>query len=240
MDFLQRIDWSAFFAFVAIALSQLPPIKFWRRQQLKVEVYSRANISHLIGNPGVGLVVNVRNLGGRSARIRSLKMNIEREGSHVADLHPTHHYESLSSNNALIYVPVELAAGQSWMGSLVFSKELKRAEELEYRRLTTAIRKEIADKIAARPANQFGMVTAEESFYQPFIRMYEREFRWVPGDYKLTISLVIEGTDQIFPAAYRFTLYDFEVDQLAQYTEQYKYGHVETTGPGVSVPLLPL
>ena len=58
--YLDWTFWAAAMAFVAITLSQIPPIHLLLRpKRLDVEVNSRIRVSHMVGNPNAGVIVSI-------------------------------------------------------------------------------------------------------------------------------------------------------------------------------------
>jgi len=54
--------WAVVFAAIAIALSQLPPIRLWfKKAKLEIELYSKIAITHKVGNPNLQLHLIINN-----------------------------------------------------------------------------------------------------------------------------------------------------------------------------------
>src|SRR5438552_18688660 len=78
--YLDWTFWTAVVAFVAVILSQVPPVRIlFRRAAIKVEPYDRLNVTHHLGNPNVHLHVQLRNTGGRSVRVSSVSLAVPRD-----------------------------------------------------------------------------------------------------------------------------------------------------------------
>jgi len=104
--------WTALLALAAIVLSQLPPVRLLLRpRRLEVEVHSRINITHKVGNPNASLVVSIRNTGGRDLRIKGLSLSVSRDGKPVTNMPGAHYFETPSSQALVLFVPFTLKPG---------------------------------------------------------------------------------------------------------------------------------
>ena len=71
--------WSTVVAFLALVLSQLPPLHIlFRRAKLDAEAHSQMHITHKIGNPHAQLHLILNNTGGRELRIRAIELHFKR------------------------------------------------------------------------------------------------------------------------------------------------------------------
>lgn len=114
--------WSMVVSFMAVVLSQLPPIHLLLRpRRLEVEVHSRVQLTHRVGNPNVGLVVGITNSGGRDLRIRSMHLRVTRDGQALVALPAQAYYETSSSTSSVLLVPFNLKPGDSWAHKSIFS-----------------------------------------------------------------------------------------------------------------------
>ena len=118
--------WAAVVAVLALVLSQLPPVRLWfRPKRLEVEVHSRIQVTHKVGNPNVGIYVSVRNTGGRELRIRSLQISLTRDNAPLAVLSAQNYFESPSSQSSVLFVPFSLKPGETWAHGTRLSKSLR-------------------------------------------------------------------------------------------------------------------
>ncbi|SLJ85908.1 hypothetical protein [Psychrobacter sp. DAB_AL43B] len=94
--------WSAFFALLALILSQMPPIHILlRRAKLDLEVYSRIFITHKVGNPNLQIHLILRNIGGRVIRVKKMNAVILRDNKKVMSL-PAQTYVANQKDNQLV------------------------------------------------------------------------------------------------------------------------------------------
>lgn len=201
--------WAAVVAVLALVLSQLPPVRLWfRPKRLEVEVHSRIQVTHKVGNPNVGMFVSVRNTGGRELRIRSLAIALSRDGVPLATLTAQNYFESPSSQASVLFVPFSLKPGESWAHGTNFLNLFDRATEKLYRESESALGADIRRKLRARPAEDSRPVVAEPELVAPFLAMFERLFIWQPGEYVAELKVVAEPGSASFGRSYRFTLYE--------------------------------
>lgn len=236
--------WAAAAAVIAIVLSQLPPVRLWfRPRRLEVEVHSRIQITHKVGNPNVGMYVSVRNTGGRDLRVRSLEIVLSRDGSPLGTLDAQNYFEAATSQSAVLFVPFTLKPGDSWGHVTNFLNLFDRATEKLYRESKSALATDIRRKIRARAEGDEHPVIAEAELVAPFLALFDLLFVWLPGEYVAELPMVAEPGSASFSRKYRFTLYESDSAELRSHSEDYKFGaglsyHVDRHA-GSFVPLSP-
>lgn len=217
--------WAAVVAVLALVLSQLPPVRLWfRPKRLEVEVHSRIQVTHKVGNPNVGMYVSVRNTGGRELRIRSLQISLTRDNAPLAVLSAQNYFESPSSQSSVLFVPFSLKPGEAWAHGTNFLNLFDRATEKLYREGESALGADIRAKLKARPAGDERPVVAEPALVAPFLALFERLFVWQPGEYVAELRVLAEPGSASFSRSYRFTLYESDSTELRSHTEDYKFG----------------
>ena len=217
--------WAAIVAVLALVLSQLPPIRLWfRPKRLEVEVHSRIQVTHKVGNPNVGMYVSVRNTGGRELRIRLLKLSLTRDNAPLPVLIAQNYFESPSSQSSVLFVPFSLKPGETWAHGTNFLNLFDRATEKLYREGVSALNTDIRAKLRARPAGDEQSVVAEPALVAPFLSLFERLFVWQPGEYVAQLQVLAEPGSASFSRSYRFTLYESDYTELRSHTEDYKFG----------------
>lgn len=236
--------WSAVVALLALALSQLPPVRLWfRPRKLDVEVHSRLQVTHKVGNPNVGIFVSVTNSGGRNLRVREMNLAVSRDGKSLGTLPAQNFFETSSSQNSVLFVPFTLKPGETWAHGANFLQLWDRATEKLYRESESVLSADLRRKFAARPEGDKNPVKAEPELVKPFMEMYERQFVWFPGEYVIELSVASEPGSASFSKKYRFTLFESDSTELRSHTDDYPHGgglsyNVERH-VGVFVPLLP-
>ena len=217
--------WSAVIAILALVLSQLPPVYLlFRPRRLEVEVHSRVQITHKIGNPNVGMVVSVRNTGGRELRVRSLQISIARDGISLGTFPIQNYFESPSSQSSVLFIPFSLRPGEVWAHGANFLNFFDRSTEKYARASEAALGVDIRNKVQARPKGDDQAVIAEPELVKPFMDLFQRLFMWVPGEYIIELSVIAEPGTASFSSRYRFTMYESDSIELVSHTEDYKFG----------------
>jgi hypothetical protein len=217
--------WSAIVALLALALSQLPPVHLWfRPRRLDVEVHSRLQVTHKVGNPNVGMYVSIRNTGGRELRIRTTKLAVSRDGTSLGTLPAQNYFETPSSQSSVLFVPFSLKPGETWAHGTNLLQLFDRATEKQYRESESALGSDIRRKLAARAEDDKQAVTAEPRLVKPFLDLFERLFVWLPGEYVVELKVDTEPGSASFSKKYRFTLYESDSQELRSHIEDYPYG----------------
>lgn len=236
--------WSAVVAVLALVLTQLPPAKLWfRASRLDVEVHSRVQLTHKVGNPNLGMYVGIRNIGGREVRVRSITVALTRDGNALGVYPVVNFFETSSSTSAVLFVPFSLRPSEVWAHGANFLRLFDRNTEKIYRERDSELRSNIRRKLAARAEEDKELVVADAEYVQPFLDMFNRMFVWLPGEYTLDLQIGVESGKAAFGKQYRFTLFESDSEELRSHTDDFKYGgglsynldrHV-----GVYVPLSP-
>lgn len=234
--------WAAVVAALALVLSQLPPVHLWfRPRRLEVEVHSRIQVTHKVGNPNVGMFVSVRNTGGRELRIRSLRMVLTRDNIPLVILPAQNYFESPSSQSSVLFVPFSLKPGETWAYGTNFLNFFDRATEKLYREAESTLGADIRRKIQARAEDDRQPVVAEPELVAPFMKLFDQLFIWQPGEYVAELIVDAEPGSASFSRKYRFTLYESDSAELRTHTDDYKFGggvsYIVDKHAGVFVPL---
>jgi hypothetical protein len=236
--------WSSFVAVLALFLTQLPPIRLWLRpSRLEVEVHSRVQLTHKVGNPNLGMFVGIRNIGGREARVRSITAALALDGNALGVYPIVNFFETPSSTSAVLFVPFTLRPSEAWAHGANFLRLFDRNREKFYRKKEYELRINIRQKLAARGEKDKELVAADAEYVEPFMDMFNEMFVWLPGEYTLDLKIQVESGKSAFGKRYRFTLFESDSEELKSHTDDFKYGgglsynvdrHV-----GIYVPLSP-
>jgi hypothetical protein len=218
--------WAFATALVAVALSQLPPIRLWfKRPKLELEVHRQLAVNHDVGRPLLQIYLMITNTGGRNARINSIILKVERNGLEVATLTAMGYFDTTASKEAVLMVPFELAPDASWGHTVNFHSPMSRDEERRFRSDQAALRAEIQRLIElqrAETADSKNAVSADDTFVRPFIERFNKAFIWSEGEY--SIQMTVETSRGRFAATYKFVLYESDRDDLRRRTENYAQG----------------
>lgn len=240
--YLDWTFWAAVLSLVAIVLSQIPPIYLLLRpKKLEVEMHSRIRINHMVGNANAGVVIGVRNTGGRNLRIKKLILSIARDGKPILQLPGLNYFETPTSQAQVLFVPFTMKPGESWTHSVSFFNEFDRQTEKLFRESASALTGDIRKKLDVRSEDDKKMVVADERYVVPFQLLFDRLFVWQPGEYVISLLVSAEPGSASFIKKYRFTLYESDTRELSEYVNDYKYGIGLTFGQekhsGVNVSL---
>ena len=219
------VFWSFAVSFFAIVLSQIPPIYLLLRpRRLDVEVHSRIQLMHRVGNPNIGLVVGISNSGGRTLKVRSMEVSLARENETLRSLSAQAYFETPSSTTSVLLVPFSLNPGESWSHSVSFFNSFDRNTEKSFRSDFSKLKKDLQQKIDSRPPESKQLVEAEADVISPFSKLFERHFIWFPGEYIISLSVKAEPGSASYSKRYRFTLHESDTNELRDQTKKYKYG----------------
>lgn len=217
--------WAAIVALIALVLSQLPPVHLWfRPRRLEVEVHSRIQVTHQIGNPNVSMYVAVRNTGGRDLRVRSMRLELTRDGISMGTYSAQNYFETPSSQQSVLFVPFSLKPGETWGHMTNFLNLFDRATEKKFRSSESALVSNIRAKLQSRPQGNPDKVEAEPELVAPFLEMFNRLFIWQPGEYVANLVVDADPGSASFIQKYRFTLFESDAADLRAHLNDYKYG----------------
>lgn len=217
--------WGIAASFVAIVLSQIPPIHLLLLpRRLEIEVHSRILVTHHVGNPNLTLVISVRNTGGRELRIRGIRIDLARDGRSIGMFPAQNYYETPSSTSSVLFVPFSLKPGEQWTHGVNFLNFFDRPTEKSYREHLSAIQADIREKLDTRAEGDKSLVIVDPALVTPFEELFRRMFVWESGEYVATLSVTAEPGSASYSKKYRFTLYESDTHDLKKYAEDYKYG----------------
>lgn len=216
--------WTALGSILAILLSQLPPVKHWfRPARTEVDVQTRVQIAHKVGNPNIGLYINLHNVGGRELKVKSLNLRIKRDKLNI-ELDAINYYEQTSSQTAVLFVPFILKPLESWGHITNFLNYFDRSTEKRYRKAESAHRTNIHQKQQLRLQNDQSLVIADQEFVTPLEDLFRELFIWEAGEYIMELTVNTVPKTASCNKKYRFTLYESDSEELASYVKDYKYG----------------
>ena len=212
--------WAVVASFAAIILSQLPPVKYWfKSSNLDIELYSRVWLTHKIGNPNLQVHVIITNIGGRQVKVRKLEAHLERNNRDVFVLPIQNYYLQANDKDTVLFTPFSLQPDEDWSHISNFLNFFDRDDEQRYRDIESRLRQDISAK---KTINPDALVEADDANVQPIIEFFNEKFRWLPGEYHITLKAVT--TDKEYSKKYRFTLFETESNELRSHANDYKYG----------------
>ena len=216
--------WTALVAFLALVLSQLPPLHLlFRRGKLTLEAYDRLHVAHTIGNPSAQLHLILVNKGGHPVRVKGITLGLRRDADAPWTLKAQGYFQSIGDQSAVLLTPFTVAPGQEWAHTVNFMMPLSRQDDQRLRQLQSALRNDIQAK-KALPENANVVVEADAATLNPVLASYRQKFKWEPGEYAVTVTIVTESAKTTLTKAYRMTLFESDTADLRGYADEYKYG----------------
>lgn len=240
--YLDWTFWAVVVAMLAVILSQIPPVHLLvKPRRLNVEVHSRIQVTHKVGNPNVSMHVSIGNSGGRNLRIRGLRLLVSRDHKSLLELPAQNYFESPSAQSSVLFVPFMLKPGESWAHVVTFSNLFDRQTEKLFRESESALRLDIQEKLRARTEGDKRPVTAEPLLVAPFHQLFERLFIWDTGEYVMALIVEAEPGSATYSKKYRFTLFESDTADLRKHAVDYQYGggisYNVDKHAGLSVPI---
>lgn len=218
--YLDWTFWAAIAAFLAIVLSQLPPVAVMlKRANLDIEDFARIVLAHRVGNPNASLYVILNNVGGRKLRVRKITLSFDRNDQKLFSLPLQNYYEKQDSLGAIIFTPFTLDPKEEWSHLSNFLNFFNRDDEKRYKNMESALRQNIMEKKKDRPDD---LVERDSDVVEPLLQFFKEKFDWKEGEYKL--RLTVETDRKSFSKGYRFILSEFESTELESRSDDYRYG----------------
>ena len=220
--------WAVVVAFIAIALSQLPPVhQLLKKAGIDFELYSKISITHKVGNPNLQLHSLISNIGGRKVRIKNIDASIERDGIQIVTLPAQNYLQTPNDQSSVLFTIFSLNPGEDWGHIINLLKFFGREDEKQYRELEAKMfadfRKKHA-KIKEKLEELKEPIKLESQNVKPFQDFLKRHFIWLPGEYKLTVNIFTDQESANISKSFSFTLFESHSDQLRAITEKLKYG----------------
>ncbi|HEY2901352.1 MAG TPA: hypothetical protein VGL59_12300 [Polyangia bacterium] len=217
--------WAVATSLVAIVLSQLPPVRLLLKpKRLDVEVHSRIQITHKVGNPNVSLHVSIGNSGGIELRVRSLALDLTRDGKPLLSLVAQNYFHGPTDQVPILFIPFSIKPGEHWSHGVNFLNLFDRTTDKNYRENASKLLMDIQRKLAARPPADKEAVKASPHLVAPFVELFDRLFLWEPGEYVVALAVKVEPGSASYVKKYRFTLYESDTAELRKHIEDYQYG----------------
>lgn len=224
-------DWT-FWAFVtsalAVILSQLPPIRHWfRGPTLVIETADQMRIAHGMGYPIAGIVLSVRNVGGSSARIKSLAFKFRRDNKDLIELPITDFHPNPLTNDTLMVMPFTMVANVELTRSFNGYFDLTRDGYRHLHRLTSDVRRDIGQKVdlvKRHGGDPTPLVLLDEKLVHEARDTFEKNFIWRSGEYEVVVLITTESKCPVKQQALKFTLWESDETELRELVDDYKYG----------------
>lgn len=216
--------WSFIVSFTALVLSQLPPVHvLLRKAKLDLEVYSRIFMTHKIGNPNLEMHLIIRNLGGKSLRVKKISTKLFRDNKHIAELPAQTYFPDPKTNNRIVLTSFDLKPDHEWNHRTCFFHYFDRNDEKAYREGEKQLKDEISRLVTLNGDKQ-QVPEVGESFVTPFFEFFDEKFIWHPGEYRFEIQIETDCEKANVSKQYRFTIFESMTDSFLNHKKGFYSG----------------
>ncbi|ACH64234.1 conserved hypothetical protein [Aliivibrio fischeri MJ11] len=217
--------WSATIAFIALVLSQLPPIhKLFRRGKLELDVYEKVGVSHMLGNPNMQLHIILNNSGGKPVTITGINISLMQGNKLIEDIQAKNYIKTPEKNGQVLLTKFKLKPDEEWGHLTSFYNDFSQVDERLCKSITKRVRDEISEKIEQRPKDSTGLVEISDIFKKEIDDFFTAHDIWTTGEYKFNLTIQCADSRDNISKSFRFTLYESDSDELKEQAERYKYG----------------
>lgn len=222
--YLDWTFWAVVVAFLALVLSQLPPIHIMlRRAKLDVEAYSRIHLTHKIGNPNAQLHLIISNVGGQEVKVKSIVLHFKRGDEDSFTLPAQNYLQAPGDKDTVLLTSFKLKPKDEWAHIVNFLNFFSRTDEKAFRQIESNLKSDIFEKMEI-PENKDKVVEATSSNVQPVIEFFQHRFRWAHGEYEIALEIQTEPQRASVLKRYRVTLFESDSTELRSYADDYKIG----------------
>jgi len=217
--------WAAIVAFIAIILSQIPPISvLLRKAKLDFELYSKISLLHKVGNPNLQLHFLITNSGGRKLKINKIEITIERDGKTINSIPAQTFFQAPTDTASILFTKFTLVPDQEWNHSINFYNDFSREDEKKFNKFTKDIKTNLQDIRDNKEEEPNKLIEAEDVFVTPFLDMFKKHFIWLSGEYKLKVKVFTDTPKYDVTKSFKFTLFEYQEEQLKELADEFKTG----------------
>lgn len=214
--------------------------------KITLDLGSRIAIQHTLGNPNVTLFFIIQNIGGKTVKVRSITLELNKEDQ-AYTIPAQSYYPEISENKLAILPPFRLAPNSDWTHNVLLFPSFSRDAEIKYRKNSSDLKSNLLSKLplvvgAGTPGSPGNYVEADAQYTQALLDFFNQNFMWEVGEYTGTVTVNTEPRKATISKTFRFTLFESESTELRSYSNDYKYGlgvyffNLEKQ-PGVSVAI---
>lgn len=216
--------WAFFIAFVAVLLSQLPPVHHMlKRAKLDVELHSSIALTHMVGNPNIDAYLIINNIGGRVVKVKGLKVIIKRDDLDVGIYSAQTYLQDQNDLNSILFTQFLLKPSDEWRHLVNFVNYFDRENDKKFKLLESKLKADINEQRASFTGLE-QVASARQELVDPLIELFDKNFIWLPGQYEIELQVDTNVERANITKRYRFTLFESDSDELSKYTEEYKIG----------------
>ncbi len=232
--------WAVFISFVALALSQLPPVHLiFKAAKIDLETYSRIYLTHKVGNPNLQLHLIISNIGGRSVKILGSKMDLYRDEKLITSLVAQNYLQDPKDRSPILLTRFLIKPNEEWGHLVNYFISFNREEEKIYRDAENALRTDILKQ--GKPEDSLDLVEADSFLVEPLLKMFDEKFIFSPGEYEMVVKIETDNQSTNLEYKYRFIVFESDTSVLKSYKDDYKYGDGiywnSTKHLGIGVPI---
>ncbi|MDO3562713.1 hypothetical protein [Ralstonia pseudosolanacearum] len=230
--------WQGLVALLALALSQLPPVRLWfKRPKLDLVAFEKIVLTEDVGLPGVQLHINITNSGGREVRINKIALLLKRQDDPTRELIGRGYFEKASDPQAVLLTPFQLKPKEEWGHVVNFFNYRTREDQKAYAAAVSDLKRNIINKRANLPKDHPD-VEADADIVLRLQQMFDASFYWRSGEYSVELLVETDAAKANVKNTYRITLFESDSEALYSHRNELKTGHgVMVRGPQVE-PLL--
>lgn len=230
LSFLSSQACSTMVAFLALVLSQLPPLQvIFKGTKIKIVGSDQVSISHFLGGIHLVFFLNIYNTGGRSTSISKIDCVIKSDDGLLLHL-PAQRYYSRQPSNQTNHQVLEYFMGliplkpeETWSETVHCFSLWTQEEEKQVNDIILKTRSDIGAKQMVL-ADKNVWVEANENIVIEAKSFFENKFNLKTGNYRLLVAIISESNQILSTSGYNFNLYENHIQALRGCTERYKYG----------------
>ena len=216
--------WAVLIAFVAVVLSQIPPVHLMlKRAKLDVELHSRVNLTHMVGNPNIRAHLIINNIGGRVIKVKTITVKIKRDSIDVGNYQSQTYWQDPNDSDSVLFTQFLIKPSNEWTHVVNFVNYFDRENEKKFRLLEAQLKADIFEQRASFTDKE-QIANAKQELVDPLIKLFDKNFIWLPGQYTIELQVETNFKRANITKKYRFTLVESDSEELTKYTEDYKTG----------------
>jgi hypothetical protein len=152
-------------------------------------------------------------------------------------------YQKEENARNLLFTPISVKPGEVWANMVNFWKLLPRQEENRIRQATHTLQEDVVRKRRdlAEAGDKDTYPLADDALVAPFTQLFDRQFKWKPDEYAITLSMDTEPPNAFSKEEFRFVLFDWETEYLQRIAGEYAKGFGIFERPsfneGINVPM---
>lgn len=219
---------AAVVAFLALVLSQFPPVRVLLRQtRLSMQPYDRLNVTDRLGNPNVNLHVQLLNTGGRLVRVRSLVLDLSPDDGPKFSLPAQMYTRADGTPGNFLFTPFGLEPDKEWANFVNFFIPFNMNDERTSKQLIKELKADIAVKLRSQTQEvreRKELVEGDARCVEKLQEFYKSNKRWKTGEYTAVLKLQCEPEQASQVRTFRFTLFEADIQELDERASRYKIG----------------